>query len=79
MNAAEGQLNAVRRQMDAKRGQMNAPDRQFDPAQRKSGGGPPHSKTLARSTGVWQTRSVLECASPLRFERRKCDGQEFPS
>src|ERR1035437_4927595 len=35
-------------------------------SQTKSGGGPPHSKTLARMTdGSRTTRSVLECGSPL--------------
>jgi len=40
----------------------------------KSGGGPPHSKTLARSGDAGMSRSVVECACPWRFEGQKLAG-----
>ena len=36
----------------------------------KSGGGPPHSKTLARRLWLPWARSVLECASPLALSHQ---------
>jgi hypothetical protein len=33
----------------------------------KSGGGPPHSKTLRARDDVATTRSVLDCSSPLEL------------
>jgi hypothetical protein len=33
----------------------------------KSGGGPPHSKTLRAGDCVGVARSVLECSSPLEL------------
>ncbi len=37
----------------------------------KSGGGPPHSRTLARIFRLPCARSVLECASPLALSSRR--------
>ena len=45
----------------------------------KSGGGPPHSKTLSRNPGTGgQRASVLECASPLALSGGR-GAPDFPS